>query len=45
LIGPKGKTPYATIAAKLYLQAAKDQQLVKLGSPENGRTKASCPKK
>jgi hypothetical protein len=33
------------MAAKLYFQAAKDQQLVKLGSPENGRTKASRPKK
>jgi hypothetical protein len=25
------------VAAKLYLQADKDQQLVKLGSPENGQ--------
>jgi hypothetical protein len=39
LISPKGKTPHATMAAKLYLQAPKDQQLVKLGSPENGRAK------
>jgi hypothetical protein len=39
LIKPHGKTPHATMSAKLYLRARNDQQLVKLETRENGRTK------
>lgn len=39
LISPRGKTPHATMAARLYLRAPKDQQLIKLDSPGNGRAK------
>ena len=39
LIKPIGKTPHATMAARLYLQAGKDPELVKLEEPGNGRAK------
>jgi HB1, ASXL, restriction endonuclease HTH domain len=39
LISPRGKTPYATMAARLYLRFRNDSELVKLATPGNGRAK------
>jgi len=39
LISPRGKTPHATMAARLYLRCRSDSELVKLDAPGNGRAK------
>jgi hypothetical protein len=39
LIKPHGKTPYATMAARLYVEGRNDAELVKLGTPGNGRAR------
>lgn len=39
LITPHGKTPHATMAARLYLCLRDDSELVKLDAPGNGRAK------
>lgn len=39
LITPRGKTPHATMAARLYLRGSNDPQLVKHELPGNGRAK------
>src|SRR5437879_130063 len=36
LIRPRGKTPHATMGAKLYVWARNDPELVKLEAPGNG---------
>lgn len=44
LISLKGKAPHATMAAKLYLQAAKDQRLSSSAPQRAGWAKAPRPK-
>jgi HB1, ASXL, restriction endonuclease HTH domain len=39
LITPSGKNPYATMAARLYVRARNDPELLKLEAPGNGRAK------
>lgn len=39
LITPRGKTPYATMAARLYVEGRNDAELVKLETPGKGRAK------
>lgn len=39
LITPKGKTPYATMRAVLYVQVRNDPELVKLHDPGDQRAK------
>jgi hypothetical protein len=39
LISPRGKTPHATMAARLYLRSQNEPELVKLEIPGNGRAK------
>ena len=39
LIKPSGKTPYATMGARLYSRLGDDPELVKVGGPEGGRAK------
>lgn len=39
LVTPRGKTPHATMAARLYRRASNDAELVKIEVPGDGRAK------